>query len=116
MIPALGKRRRWLWMVLLAALAIAGAGGYWYWRASAGRSYAPAPVAFRGLSDELRQTLIVPTLDTPIPDGKSAVWCGSFQLAWNRLRDDVAHGPVRLESAQGLADRLNRGDLSEDDL
>jgi hypothetical protein len=115
MIFARCTRRLWF-LALLGVVAGAAAGGYFYWWASAGRPYDPPPVAFRGQSDQLGRTVVLPTLDSLIPDGKSAVWCGSFQLAWNRLRDDVARGPVRLDNAQAVADRLNRGDLSEDDL
>jgi hypothetical protein len=51
-----------------------------------------------------------------MPDGKSVIWCSSFQIAWNRLRDDLAKGPVRLQNAQAIADRLNRAEQSEADL
>jgi hypothetical protein len=74
------------------------------------------PLAFNGNSDQLRDTVVLPTLDLPIPEGKSAIWCVSFQLAWNRLRDDLAKEPVRVENAQPLADRLNAAVHSEDDL
>jgi hypothetical protein len=67
-------------------------------------------------SSALTQTVIVPTLDTPIPDGKSAIWCLSFQLAWNRLKTDLAKGPVQIQNAQVIADRLNRAPVSESDL
>src|SRR5262249_17869316 len=69
-----------------------------------------------GTSDQLKETVVVPTLDSPLAEGKSAIWCGSFQLAWNRLKDDVAKGPIQLANAQTTADRLNRADQSEDDL
>jgi len=92
------------------------AGAYVYHRATAGRPYDPPPLAFRGPSDQLRRTVVVPTLDSPIGERTSAIWCGSFQIAWNRLRDDVAKGPIKLDGAQVVADRLNRADLSEDDL
>src|SRR5262245_61995271 len=49
---------------------------------------------FAGSSDRLQRTAILPTLDSPIPGGKSAIWCISLQLAWNVLKDDVAGGPV----------------------
>ena len=64
----------------------------------------------------LTRIIIVPTLDTPVPVGKSAIWCSSFQLAWNRLKTDLAKGPVQLKNAQMIADRLNRASASESDL
>ncbi|MGC8638361.1 MAG: hypothetical protein ACP5XB_00610 [Isosphaeraceae bacterium] len=58
----------------------------------------------------------MPTLDSPIPEGKSAIWCVSFQLAWNRLKEDVAKEPLQLTNAQPIADRLNAAASSEDDV
>lgn len=67
-------------------------------------------------SDQLNQTVIVPTLDTAIPVGKSAIWCGSFQLAWDHLRKDVVREPIKLENAQVVADRLNKVEFDKGDL
>jgi hypothetical protein len=72
--------------------------------------------SFDGPSTSLEQTVIVPTLDTPLPEGKSAVWCASFQLAWDRLKKDVAKGPLKMENAQVVADRLNSAEYPEDGL
>jgi hypothetical protein len=58
----------------------------------------------------------VPTLDSPVPQGKTTVGCSSFQLAWNRLKDDVAKGPIRLSNAEAVADRLNRAGQAGADL
>jgi hypothetical protein len=51
--------------------------------------YAGRTPTFSGRSDQLKQTIIVPTLDTPSPPGKNVIWCSSFQLAWIELRDNV---------------------------
>lgn len=76
----------------------------------------PPRPAFEGGSEALQHTVVVPTLDTPIPKGKSAIWCSSFQIAWNHLKTDLAKGPVRLSKEQAVADRLNRAEQTEDDL
>jgi hypothetical protein len=55
-------------------------------------------------------------LDTPFPEGQSAIWCGSFQLAWNKLRDDVLKGPIHIQNAEEVAERLNRAAFSMADL
>lgn len=73
-------------------------------------------LSFDGRSNGLNETVIVPTLDTPIPPGKSAIWCASFQIAWNQLKDKVAEGPVQVENAQPIADRLNASNVSGNDL
>src|SRR4051812_42135366 len=54
--------------------------------------------SFDGGSDRLSQTQIVPTLDTPISEEQSAIWCASFQIAWNELRRSVVKGPVRIRN------------------
>jgi hypothetical protein len=74
------------------------------------------PFSFDGSSDELQKTVIVPTLDTPIPEGKSAIWCASFQMSWNKLKTEVGQGPIKIKGAQEIADRLNQAEQSEDDL
>jgi hypothetical protein len=81
---------------------------------SSPRPYSPPRIAFDGSSDELKQTVIVPTLDTPMPEGKNVIWCASFQIAWNEFRDDVIGEPVKIEGAQDIADRLNASTITAD--
>ena len=42
----------------------------------------------RGSSTELKETQIVPTLETPLVKGKNAIWCASFLAAWKALEGD----------------------------
>jgi hypothetical protein len=131
-------RRAWPWGLIVAAgLALAFAiEAHWAYKRwpPADTLYAPAPVpepepmpddtpaalgkptGFDGPTDALSDTVVVPTLDTPIPPGKSAIWCSSFQIAWNRARRDLAGGPIQVQGAHAVADRLNRADQSEADL
>jgi hypothetical protein len=76
----------------------------------------PARMAFQGGSDELQHTVIVPTLDTPMPKGRNVVWCASFQLAWNHLKTDVVKEPVRIAAADALSENLNRAQVTEADI
>lgn len=64
-------------------------------------------------STQLDGTEIVPTLDTPLGQSGNAIWCATFQVAWNRARDDVIGGPLRITNAQLLADRLNNSPVTE---
>jgi hypothetical protein len=103
--------------LILLALTIGG----WLWWKPGGRQGSPEAPPVTSPSPEappvtppppLREvqpkaTAVLPTLDTPIPEGKSAVWCASFQMAWERLKRDVTKGPVRLTGAQQIAKRLN---------
>jgi len=80
------------------------------------RAYQPPPLVFDGSSDALKQTVIVPTLDSPIPEGKNVIWCATFQLAWNELRDDVIGEPVRITGAKDICARLNTATATTADL
>lgn len=62
------------------------------------------------------RTTLVPTLDSPLPKGKNTAWCGTFQLAWTRLKDDVVRAPIQLEGASALAASLNQSPLPPGEL
>ena len=64
-------------------------------------------------SSQLAHTVIVPTLDTPLAESGNAVWCATFQIAWNQARDDVIGASLRVTNAQPAADRLNRSPVTE---
>lgn len=111
-------RRKWA-VVALAVLTIGGAVGLFLWFTRPKEGPPPldtGPFAFAGSSDELKSTVIVPTLDTPTEPGKNVVWCSSFALAWKQLEKKVTNGPVRLKGAPEAAERLNADTSSEDDL
>jgi hypothetical protein len=81
-----------------------------------GEPYYPPAVAFEGDSKDLQATVIIPTLDAPLPEHQNVVWCGTMQLAWNRLGTDLLHGPPDLEGADAVVKRLNAAPLRDDDL
>ena len=59
-------------------------------------------------SKNLKQTVILATLDCPLPEHKNAIWCSTFQMAWDKLKQDIIGEPIQVPAAQELADRLNR--------
>jgi hypothetical protein len=100
-------------LIVLAAVAwLTGFGSYIYQRAA----YTPTRPTFAGNSDRLQQTVIVPTLDSPSPPGKNVIWCSSFQLAWNEVRDKVIGAPLQVIGAEEVAARLNAAMHSSSDL
>jgi hypothetical protein len=107
-------------LVLLTVVLLLGGGvlGYFFWSDNGPPPAAApgGPPSFDGASDKLPHTAFVPTLDTPMPEGKSVVWCASFQMAWDRLRDGVVKGPVEVTSADAVCERLNKGGLADEDL
>jgi hypothetical protein len=105
--------RRWLWIP--AALVVLGLATYLLFFQKTDRPFAASEPSFSNTSDALKRTVIVPTLDTPIPENHSAIWCSSFQLAWNELKT-VAEGPIQLANAEVVAERLNKAEHSDRDL
>jgi hypothetical protein len=115
--------RRWLWLTVgVTGLGLLGAGALWWGEPRKTVDDETTPVTLRPDApafdsfESLKDTVVVPTLDTPFPQGKSAVWCSSFQIAWNRFRTGVVKEPVCLEGAEAIADRLNSATASDDDL
>ena len=78
--------------------------------------YSQLATTFSDKSDLLEKTAIVPTLDSPHPENKNVIWSSSFQLAWNRMKDDVIGEPVEVVGAKELAARLNTAEQSSADL
>jgi hypothetical protein len=60
--------------------------------------------------------LVIPTLDTPMPQGATVVWCGTFELGWKQLGKDVLKSPPEIPGTEELVSRLNQASLSEFDL
>lgn len=108
--------------VVLACLVIVGSGcnakpiADKSAHARSNRPYSPPLAAFDGDAKGLKQSAIIPTLDAPMPEGKNVIWCATFQMAWNRLKDDVIGEPVRVANADAVADRLNRAVVKDADL
>ncbi len=83
------------------------------------RSDPPAPPLDKtldGNTSDLRQTQIVPTLDTPMEEGKNVVWCATFAAGWKKFQEDVLNEPVALEGADAACARLNAAPNPEADL
>jgi hypothetical protein len=66
----------------------------------------PNAPSFVGPSDRLQQTAVIPTLETPLPAGKSAVWCATLALAWQQMEKVLQNGPVVLEGAEEVSRAL----------
>jgi len=65
---------------------------------------------------DLGQTAVVATLDCPLPPHKNVIWCGTFQMAWDKLKDDIIGEPILLPEVAELAGRLNDAPFSLDAL
>jgi len=59
-------------------------------------------------SKSLKQTVVVATLDCPLAEHKNAIWCSTFQMAWDKFKGDIIGEPIRLIGSEDLATRLNQ--------
>jgi len=64
----------------------------------------------------LKQTSIIATLDSPLPKYRNVIWCSTFQMAWDKLKNDVIGEPVMVVGAEELANRLNAAEFSDKDI
>lgn len=94
MVKTIGSTVSFLLMALLVASCAPKAG-------KLGRS-------FDGSSADLKATEIVPTLDSPIPEGRNAIWCASFQAAWKYMEKEAARGAISLDGSPQSAKLLNQ--------
>lgn len=123
MSSAFHSRANLYWFIVIVGLGIVAIAliflrrdGESGWVAETEEAEEQLPKSFDGVSEALRQTVIVPTLDTPFEKNQSAIWCSSFQLSWNKFKSEIIKGPVRIQNAETIAERLNQAEQSESDL
>lgn len=57
---------------------------------------------------------VVPTMNDPI--SKDATWCGTFQLVWNDLINELVKQDVKFEEPLAMVDHLNQQDFNENSI
>ena len=67
-------------------------------------------------SADLEHTSVIATLDCPMPEHKNVIWCGTFQICWDKFKNDIIQEPVRLIGVRELDDRLNQEEFSPENL
>jgi len=71
---------------------------------------------FTGDSSKLAKTVILPTLNTPFVPGKNNIWCSTFQLSWNEMKEKVIKEPIQVAGEELLCERLNSSKQKKTDL
>lgn len=71
-------------------------------------------------AESFQHTSVEASLETPLKSGRNVIYCGTFQLAWDALRDELAINEVRLDGEPPLVTLLNsqrfsKGALSSND-
>lgn len=64
-------------------------------------------------SADIKQTSIVATLDIPLPKYRNVIWCSTFQMAWDMLKNDIIGEPVEVLGAEKMASSLNTAEFSD---
>ena len=62
----------------------------------------------RADSKDLKHTIVTPHLEAKIVGGKNLIYCCTFQLAWNDLRDNIVKDDIRLENEPPIVKSLNK--------
>ena len=94
--------------LLLALVAICGC----FWRKKEEKT-------LQADSKDFPNTIITSHLEEKIVPGKNIIYCSTFQLAWNELRDDIIKEDIRLADEPPMVRILNKklttkADISED--
>ncbi len=71
------------------------------------------PPAVSGNSQTYPTVRFCPTLSSSFDPKRNALWCASFQLAWQQLSDEVLKGPVKVVPANPVVDELNAAPFSK---
>jgi hypothetical protein len=62
------------------------------------------------------KTTVLPHLNSALVAGRNSVYCATFQLAWDRLREDVIRAPIELDGTPDMVRELNRHAFPRDSL
>jgi hypothetical protein len=65
---------------------------------------------------QTERTIITPHMEAQIDSTNNILYCASFQMAWNKMRDQVIKEDIRLEDDPLTSRRLNRNLLSNSDI
>lgn len=57
---------------------------------------------------------IITSLEDPITE--NSAWCGTFNLIWNDLKNDLAKQDIKFEENSDIVDNLNKGTFTENEL
>lgn len=92
--------------IILISLTLAGCSG----------KVESKPVA----STSLKSTVISPHMEVKLEKDKNMVYCSTFQLAWNELKENIIKEDIKLNGEQAVTEALNKSlskkkDLSDKD-
>lgn len=71
-------------------------------------------------SKKLKTTIITPHMKQEIKEGENIIFCSTFQLAWNEMKDSIIKADIKLQDEPPVVGYLNNGlstksDISDED-
>jgi hypothetical protein len=101
-------------LLALALLLVWGNHGAWFDKGfvddpPVSSDEAPQKLTFDGHSDQLAHTVVLPTLQSPLPEGNSVLWCTTLAMAWQKYEIDICNKePLLLKGAEKTCQDLSR--------
>jgi hypothetical protein len=71
---------------------------------------------FDGPSSDLKQTTIVPSLQSRLDKGRNVIWCASFDMAWKELKTLYPPNLLQVKGAEEIVALLNNSPIAAGDL
>ncbi|SHJ95294.1 Serpin (serine protease inhibitor) [Clostridium cavendishii DSM 21758] len=87
--------------------------GYLYYIKTASFSNEEYKQAITKIDNKKNNMYVV--LDVPM-ENKNMIWCGTFQMAWNELRDNMIKEDIILEGDNILVKELNKKNFTKNDI
>jgi hypothetical protein len=63
--------------------------------------------------NESAKTKVYSVLNIPM-EKRNMIWCGTFQMAWNELRDNIIKEDIKLKDENALSPELNKKTFTKD--
>lgn len=67
-------------------------------------------------SDSLKNTVITPYMEAKLVSGKNMIFCSTFQLAWNEIKDNIIKEDIKISDDTGMVKFLNQGKSTKKDI
>jgi hypothetical protein len=68
-------------------------------------------------SNQLKDTIIASNIETTeIYKGKNIIYCSTFQLAWNELRNNIVKEDIKLQGGENSVAKLNNALSTKNDI
>ena len=73
-------------------------------------------IAGNAFSKQDSNTIVTPHLNIGVVKGKNVLYCSTFQLAWNELKNKMVKEDIKLVNEPPMVGILNKGDFTTKDL